>query len=217
MQIVDQSGKTFGDLSVTGKKPRKIGSRWAWLCHCSCGVDKWVSSNVLQQGHARSCGCKAGNKVHGHTWEGGHSPTYSSWANMISRCTQPSNPAYAHYKKLGITVCRRWRKFENFLTDMGERPGGKREYTLERINNKKGYTPSNCRWATWREQGNNRSTNSLFVYKGKRYTLAELSRHTGVSKDTLRARIGSKSKLPWTVEGAVHTPKLTRSNQGFYC
>lgn len=78
---------------------------------------------------------------------------------MIARCTQPSNPAFAHYKKRGIAVCNRWYKFENFLADMGERPGGKREYTLERVDNNGNYERGNCKWATWKVQGNNRTSN----------------------------------------------------------
>lgn len=154
-------------------------------------------------------------RTHGHTDGRKMSPTYRSWANMVARCTQPSNPAFAHYHKRGISVCERWRgSFENFLADMGERPAGK---TLDRFPNNDGdYEPGNCRWATKREQANNRFTNRRFVYRGVEYTLAELARTTGVSKEILRARL-CRSELPWTVEGAVHTPRLTRAKQGFHC
>jgi hypothetical protein len=127
---------------------------------------------------------------------------------MISRCTQPSHPAFAYYQKRGITVCERWRKFENFLADMGERPGSAGEYTLDRIDNDRGYEPGNCRWATKREQANNRVTNLHFTYKGKQYTLAELSRETGVSKELLRSRLYRRGG--WSVEGAVETPTTPR-------
>lgn len=146
-------------------------------------------------------------KTHGHTWEGGKSPTYQSWQNMIARCTRPSNPAFKHYKKRGITVCKRWAKFENFLADMGVRPGGKRRYTLERIDNDGNYEPGNCRWATWREQGNNRITNKLFLYKGRQFTLANLARETGVGKELLRCRLLRCKGGPWRVEDAVSIPK----------
>ena len=141
---------------------------------------------------------------HGHTWGGGVSPTYSSWRNMISRCTQPSNPAFKHYKKRGITVCARWRVFDNFLADMGERPAGK--YTLDRIDNSGDYKPGNCRWATKRQQANNRVTNKLFDYRGERITFAELVRRTGASKEILRSRLLRGKGGPWTVESALSTP-----------
>ena len=159
-----------------------------------------------------------GNKgTHGHTRpsQGGRTPTYRSWQNMICRCTQPSSPAFKHYQKRGITVCRRWRQFENFLADIGERPEG---MTLDRKDNAGDYEPSNVRWATKLQQANNRITNVRFIYEGHSYTLANLARETGQSKDILRNRL-CRCKLPWTVEGAVHTSKLPRtmSRSGFYC
>lgn len=122
---------------------------------------------------------------------------------MIARCTQPSNPAFEHYRKRGITVCARWRFFDHFLADMGERPSGK---TLERNDNDGNYEPDNCRWATRREQANNRVTNTRFCYHGQLLTLANLSRATGIPKDRLRDRLVRGKGGPWTVEAAVSTP-----------
>lgn len=146
---------------------------------------------------------------HGHSsGPTGKTGTYCSWQNMIARCTQPSNPAYEHYQEMGITVCERWRDFRNFLADMGERPPGKRLFTIERSDNRKDYEPGNCVWATWRTQGNNRSTNVRFEYRGQVLTLSELVRTTGVSKDILRSRLSRGKGGPWTVEEAVHTPSM---------
>lgn len=128
---------------------------------------------------------------------------------MIGRCTQPSNAAFEHYQKRGIGVCAHWRKFGNFLTDMGERGDG---LTLERIDNTKGYEPGNCRWASRRDQANNRGTNVRFIYEGRSFTMAELVRHTGVEKEVLRKRL-CRSKRPWTVEGAVRTPVIARRDR----
>lgn len=81
------------------------------------------------------------------------SPTYTSWVSMKSRCLYPSSPNYKHYGERGITICIRWMKFENFLSDMGERPEGK---NLGRKDNDGNYEPGNCRWETQIEQVQNR-------------------------------------------------------------
>lgn len=81
------------------------------------------------------------------------SRTYKSWSTMKQRCYNTKSPDYARYGARGIVVCRRWHIFENFLKDMGERPSNK---TLDRINNNKSYSPSNCKWSTSLEQIQNR-------------------------------------------------------------
>jgi hypothetical protein len=154
------------------------------------------------------------NQTHGHTSNGKRSKTFVAHQNMVSRCRDSSFPSSHRYKERGIRVCARWRRFINFLEDMGEKPEGK---TLDRIDNHGNYEPSNCRWATRREQANNRITNIFFEYEGITYTLANLARFTGVHKDILTGRL-CRSNLPWTVAGAVETPVIPRENRkdGFY-
>lgn len=203
-------GTKVGMLSVIRRDGRRRGSQ-AWLCQCDCGNEAHVTTSELTSGRAKSCGCRRGGVTHGHTrgGRGAKSPTMSSWAGMIQRITNPAATAYDHYRKRGITICDRWRygengvsAFECFLADMGERPS--RAVTLERINNDGNYEPGNCRWATRREQGNNRSTNILIEYQGQKFTFAELARHVGLPKEFLRHRI---LRAGWPVEAAISEPK----------
>ena len=203
-------GKRFGRLIIVERCGRRNKSgHGLWRCKCDCGGEKIVTIYPLQDGTTKSCGCLQREAVIRHGESGvNRTPTYRSWQNMIARCTQPANPAFKHYRKRGITVCDHWRDYLNFKADMGERPEG---LTLDRINNDGNYEPGNCRWATRQEQANNRITNLWFDYKGKAYTLADLARETGVSKETLRHRLVRNSKQ-WTVEDAINTPvrKYTR-------
>lgn len=96
-----------------------------------------------------------GNPRHGCARKGHRTPEYSVWNSMMGRCSSnPNCRSYKDYAGRGITVCGRWKIFENFLADMGKRPSA--DLTLERINNSKGYSPGNCRWATMAEQNKNR-------------------------------------------------------------
>lgn len=119
---------------------------------------------------------------HGHTSaNGGHSPTYRSWAAMKSRCLNPNFTKYASYGAVGITVCERWARFNNFLEDMGPRPPGT---TIGRINNNGNYEPCNCRWETPKQQGRNKKNNVFVICNGARMLLQEAAPIIGM--DPLR-------------------------------
>jgi hypothetical protein len=134
---------------------------------------------------------------HGHTAGGVFTPTYSSWAAMLSRCQNPSHRSYARYGGRGISVCARWLVFENFLADMGDRPPG---MTLERIDGHRPYEPSNCVWATISQQNMNKDCNPHFEFNGKRLTLGAWASELGLDRTTLQKRI---YKLGWPLEKAL--------------
>ena len=116
-------------------------------------------------------------------------PEHRAWAAMVSRCTSPSNVNYKDYGLRGSTVCSRWRKYENFLQDMGRRPFS--AHSLERVNNEGPYCKKNCRWATAKEQANNRRSTHLLQYQGQLLSLQQVAERAwpDVPADTARSRL----------------------------
>ncbi len=130
-----------------------------------------------------------------------YTSTYTAWCAMKSRCYSPTSTSYDNYGAKGITVCTRWRdSFENFLQDIGEKPN--KTYSIERINNAKGYFPENCRWATASEQNRNYGRNVFITYAGRRQCLADWANELAINKATLRYRL----KAGWTVDDAFKLP-----------
>lgn len=135
-------------LEPVGKQGRKT----VWRCICDCGNRKDVPIDALNSGRIKSCGClrKELNTTHGMTG----TPTHKAWMSMTQRCQNQNDPHYPDYGGRGIKVCERWAIFENFLSDMGEKPSP--ELSIDRINNNGHYEPENCRWATTSVQNSNR-------------------------------------------------------------
>lgn len=122
---------------------------------------------------------------------------------MHARCEKTYHPHYADYGGRGIKVCDRWKSFENFLADMGERPEG---MTLERREGDRDYEPGNCKWATRTEQQCNRRNNSLIEWNGERLPVAEWSRRTGIKAVTLYHRIARG----WSAEATLTATPMAR-------
>jgi len=140
----------FGDL--IRKFPRMHKGHLEWQCLCRCGNLKYIRDEHLRSGASTSCGlCNYNLK---------HPQAHKSWDSMNQRCNNPNAPDYPRYGGRGITVCKEWARFIDFLDDMGDPPTdaitGDR-YTLERKENDKGYYKDNCIWASKREQNNNRA------------------------------------------------------------
>ena len=143
------------------------------------------------------------NYTHGMT----STAEYSIWASMKYRCNNPGCDAYESYGGRGITYDPAWEKFENFYSDMGQRPSY--EYTLERENNELGYSKTNCVWATRLQQQRNRRNSIKFDYKGGAYTIDELAELSGIDRSTLNNRLCRDN---WSVHDVVNTPIKVRKH-----
>ena len=197
----DITGTRFGRLIAlipVGRTNKNI----VWLCKCVCGNYVDVVSKRLRRRETRSCGCLqrevAANRQRTHGLS--HSPEYGVWVGIRRRCEIQKNKAYRYYGGRGVKVCSRWASFENFYADMGKRPDG---YQIDRIDNDGDYTPENCRWATKREQMNNKRSNRFIEYDGRRLTLAQWGRRTGLNRSTIKARI---DVYGWSVERSLTAP-----------
>lgn len=178
---INLEGKRFGKLLVLrcdGSKDHNI----TWLCRCDCGNSKVSTTEMLNNGHVKSCSQSCYNRTHNPNYKHGLSYTYFQFAytNMKTRCYEPTYHSYRHYGGRGIKVCDRWLAkggLGMFAEDMGERPTSK--HSLDRIDTNGDYSPENCRWADTKTQRRNTRGFKTYVYKGANVCVKDLSGVTG--------------------------------------
>ena len=205
-------GQRFGRLTIISGVTSDDNRNARWLCLCECGTSTIVAARNLKSGGTRSCGClhdeasssrwrskKHPNYKHGDCTRKGAAPEFMSWVNMLSRCYNPKAKNFQDYGGRGITVCDDWHNYVNFLSSMGRRPSP--YHSIERIDNNGGYDPLNCRWATRKEQANNRRTNHNITFNNHTMTMTEWARRAGIKRSTLWMRI---IHYGWPIEKALN-------------
>lgn len=190
---INLEGLSFNRLTVI-KEQKVLNRRGAfWLCKCSCGKELVVGSQSIRNGHTKSCGCfaldklrkmvkeKAAQRAKYRTLKGVSicvGPVYAAWRNMHIRCKDARKDGYKDYGGRGISVDLSWNDFQVFAKDMGPRPKG---FSLERVHNNRGYSKENCLWASAKQQALNRRSNILITLGSETYPLSVWSENLGVN------------------------------------
>ncbi len=198
LEKYDITGQTFGYFVVTSKASPGKKSEPRWLCKCKCGATRVVHYSNLKSGTLFSCGCYAIeiSTKHGHSRRNKLTGTYHTWQSMHNRCHNEKFFLYKNYGGRGISVCERWKSFENFLEDMGERPP---DTSIDRFPDQDGnYEKSNCRWATRIQQARNQKNNRIIEFDGEIHCLSEWSEILGINLRTLLGRLSRG----WSIDKA---------------
>lgn len=213
MKFIDETGNVYGRLKVLRKdiEKSKLTGKTYWLCECNCKETNKnivsVSGDKLRSKTTKSCGCLKYEK----TSESSTNPLVKSlrqrWDKLHQRCNNKENEKYKNYGARGIKCL--WTSFEEFKNDMYESfvehidKFGIKNTTLDRIDVNGNYCKENCRWATLKEQSNNKSNNTLLTFNNKTLTLAQWAELTGISYGALLSRL----RRGWSVERTLITPQ----------
>lgn len=195
----DLTAQRFGRLRVISRSDNSKHGAARWDVLCDCGDAKTVRTDQLTRANTVSCGCFAKEQTakRSTTHGGSNSPEFKSWTSMRRRCEYTKHPAYSRYGGAGISVCSKWKSFTAFLQDMGDCPFPKG--SVDRLDNSKGYSPSNCRWLPKAEQSKHRS--NVVWLDG--LTLPDAAKKYGLKETTLRQRF----KAGWPQDKLFKTPQ----------
>lgn len=206
--VKDLSGMRFGKLTAIECVGRTKNGNAKWLCRCDCGGEKVIASWNLVSGNTNSCGCikKEQNKqmfvTHGDS--GSHKTRlYRIWAGIKTRCyNKKHSDSYRKYGAKGVFMCDEWKNSYESFRDWSIASGYQENLSIDRIDPKGPYSPENCRWATDKEQQNNRTNNHILTFNGVSKTLAQWVELTGFTKSTIEHRL----ERGWSVADALQTP-----------
>lgn len=207
MKNQDLIGQRFDRLIVLDTLSKN--GRGYCRCKCDCGNVVTVRNDGLKSGKTHSCGCynrdraKRGDNRRKHGLH--ETRLYRIWGAMKNRCNNPKQKEYQHYGGRGITVCDEWLHDFQAFYDWAMANGYKDGLTIDRIDNNKGYSPDNCRWATYEEQSNNKNNTIYISYNNEKHTIKEWENITGIPSKVIYWRIKHK----WNTAKALTTPKKT--------
>lgn len=185
---IDLTGKKFNKLTVLTRDFSKVGRAY-WICQCECGNKISVRSDFLKSGNTKACGCM--HKKHNQAKQGNHSRIYNTYNDMKKRCFNPNNKSYKWYGGNGISVCDEWLGENGFINfyNWAMQNGYSDNYTLDRIDSTKNYSPENCRWVEWKIQANNKKNNIIISYNGEKDSLANWCRRLNLNYSKVRQRM----------------------------
>lgn len=218
LRFIDLTGQRFGELVVIGIARHKIRGRPAWRCLCDCGREKTAAGDTLRAGDVTTCGAHRSARflaLHSAPQEkkrkypigsDTNSRIYTIWRAMKMRCYSRSHKALPRYGGAGIVVCDEWQHFEGFR-QWALASGYAPTLTLDRVDNERGYEPSNCRWATRFEQSRNRRRPILSVM-----AFGETKAVIDWAKDP-RCTIGYTSLLRRLAKGISPEAAITRQKR----
>lgn len=201
-------GMKFGKLTVIEYLGKDVHGSKIFKCKCDCGNETVTRKSRLISKTVKSCGCLSSevwSKMtykHGYATHKERNRLYDIYTHMINRCHNENNSCYHNYGARGITVCDEWRNdIESFMR-WSKDNGYSDKLSLDRIDNSKGYSPDNCRWADGITQGNNKRNNIILEYNGERKTLTQWAELVGIPRTTLASRY----YLGWSDERIITEP-----------
>lgn len=209
MKRLDLTGETFGRLTaIKLSEDRSKGTRW--ICECSCGKITTVATNCLRTKNTVSCGCYCAEILSKRRKTHGHSGTkeYTAWRHILDRCLNEKSKKYKDYGGRGITICQEWlNNFESFLSHIGYAPTPK--HTVDRIDVNGNYEPGNVRWATMKQQANNKTNNRIVDLNDGAgpMTFNQQAERLNIPRDRVKMRL----LYGWSIEEAFKGEK--RINQ----
>lgn len=216
MSMLDLTGKKFGRLTalcvdhIKYKEPRRLGSVVYWKCKCDCGKYSVVTTGALRGGKIKSCGClqremaSTSNKTHGKS----KSDIFKVWVKIKERCINKNCKDFKYYGGRGITICDEWKNDFMSFYNWAMNNGYKKGLSFERIDNNNGYSPSNCKMATKKEQANNTRRNVFIDYDGEKKTIPLWCDEFGCNQHLIRDRIFYN----YNIQEAILIPKNKGKN-----
>lgn len=189
--LKDETGNKYGDWIVLKCAPKYKYQSAKWICRCKCGKESIVRGSDLRNGKSKNCGCVTRNRFKNMIRKHGLDGTRINriYWSMKERCYNQNHHKYSRYGGRGITMCDAWKNDFMAFYNWAIANGYKDNLTIDRINNNGNYEPSNCRWATTKEQANNTSRNIRVSYKGITHTVAEWAKFLCIDYEKLRIKI----------------------------